>query len=76
MDIKGTIYVNPNKRGASSLPYVIRYDDADESDEEIDLDCLGKDLFFEGALQEVPTPHVRQRESGRAVTTCRQLPDY
>eukprot|EP00959_Pyramimonas_sp_CCMP1952_P287605 6014814-Pyramimonas_sp.AAC.1 len=38
--IKGTIYVNPDKRGTSSLPYVIRYDDTEESDEEIDLDCL------------------------------------
>eukprot|EP00959_Pyramimonas_sp_CCMP1952_P250630 5238723-Pyramimonas_sp.AAC.1 len=43
VDIKGTIYVNPNKRDTSSLPYVVRYDDTDESNEEIDLDCLGKD---------------------------------
>eukprot|EP00959_Pyramimonas_sp_CCMP1952_P030609 641592-Pyramimonas_sp.AAC.1 len=63
LDIRGTIYVNPDKRGTSSLPYAIRYDDTEESDEEIDLDCLGKDLFFEEDAREVPAPHVRTQES-------------
>ena len=73
MDIRGTIYVNPNKRDASSLPYVVRYDDTDESDEEIDMDCLGEDLFFVDNLQEVPTPRECQRESREDLSAAARL---
>jgi hypothetical protein len=31
----GTIYVNPNKASPHSLPYIIQYDDPEESDEEV-----------------------------------------
>ena len=74
--IKGTIYVNPNKRDASSLPYVVRYDDTDESDEEIYMECLGKDLFFTDNLQEVPAPPRAPERESREPSSGRQIADH
>eukprot|EP00959_Pyramimonas_sp_CCMP1952_P285403 5967582-Pyramimonas_sp.AAC.1 len=63
VDLRGTVFVNPNKGDTASLPYVVRYDKAEESDEEMDLQGLGVDLFFEETPAEVPAPHVRMSES-------------
>ena len=37
------------------------------------MDCLGKDLFFEDALQEVPTPREHQRESREDLSAAARL---